>query len=479
MRTCRRAQISIPEVRCSTWIVSPCFLPTLFQWLGWGTRFIALPPSLSVLILFYFCALTALCNEPNQATRRQSSPPTINEALVRSAGIRKLSGQHVVIYTDLPEQPEIDQLPVLFDQAVPQWAEYFSVSGDVLERWKINGYVMRDKQRFQLAGLIPDNLPSFLHGYQWGHEMWIYEQENAYYRQHLLLHEGTHAFMKHFLGSAGPPWFMEGIAEMLGTHTWNDGQLQLGFFPKNRERLPYWGRVKIVRDEVRVHRAKTLATVMNTDENAFLDVKAYAWSWAATTLLDKHPRYQKKLREMIRHVNDPEFTRKIRELFEEDWDKLNEEWQLFVLNMNYGYDIAREAVVYRVGQPLRSDKITFKIAVDRGWQSSGVVLESDRRYRVSATGRFQIATSDQPWWCEPNGITIRYHDNRPLGILLGAIRGDPSGTHVTPLARPQVVGLKRKIRPKQSGTLFLRVNDSPAELAENVGSVEITVELVE
>ena len=64
---------------------------------------------------------------------------------------------------------------------------------------------------------------------------------------------------------------------------------------------------------------------------------------------------------------------------------------------------------------------TIQVAADRGWQSTGLLLERGRKYRFEAEGRYQIARDPQVWWCEPNGVTIRYHGGLPLGILLGAV----------------------------------------------------------
>ena len=51
-----------------------------------------------------------------------------------------------------------------------------------------------------------------------GREFWLFDQPTDYYVRHLLLHEGTHVFMVSFLGGCGPGWYMEGTAELLGTH---------------------------------------------------------------------------------------------------------------------------------------------------------------------------------------------------------------------------------------------------------------------
>ena len=53
------------------------------------------------------------------------------------------------------------------------------------------------------------------------------------------------------LGAVGPGWYMEGMAELLGTHRWQEGQLQLRVIPDHRQEVPMWGRIKLVRDAYR------------------------------------------------------------------------------------------------------------------------------------------------------------------------------------------------------------------------------------
>ena len=84
----------------------------------------------------------------------------------------------------------------------------------------------------------------------------------------MLLHEGTHAFMARWLGGAGPPWYMEGIAELLATHHWQKGQLTLDVMPQSKEEMPYWGRIKLVKDENAAGRGMTLEQIMRYDATA-------------------------------------------------------------------------------------------------------------------------------------------------------------------------------------------------------------------
>ena len=99
-------------------------------------------------------------------------------------------------------------------------------------------------------------------------------------------------------------------------------------------------------------------------------------------------------------------------------------------------------------------------------------VEAGKSYRVTASGTYDIANDGEPWPCEPGGVTIDYNDGHPLGTLLGAIDGTKKG--VT-LANSFEIGLGITITPTAAGTLYLRVNDSPAKLNDNRGALTATI----
>ena len=78
--------------------------------------------------------------------------------------------------------------------------------------------------------------------------------------------------------------------------------------------------------------------------------------------------------------------------------------------------------------------------------------------------------------CEPGGVTIRYYRGRPLGMLLGAVRADtPGATGPNGLLKPLPLGLDTTLTAPRDGTLYLRINDSPGELADNAGSLAVEI----
>ena len=83
-------------------------------------------------------------------------------------------------------------------------------------------------------------------------------------------------------------------------------------------------------------------------------------------------------------------------------------------------------------------------------------------------------------------MTIRYYQGLPLGILLAAVRIDGAererlaeenseALKVSRFLRPYIVGRSQKITPQFTGTLYFKINDSPAELADNSGTLEVLV----
>lgn len=400
----------------------------------------------------------------------------VDEAKVAAAGIRKLKGKWLTLYTDMKPDPEIEILPQVFDEAVPQIAAYFGLSVDSLSDWHVTGSLIQDKSKFRKVGLQPGDLPEFLHAFCRYHELWVYEQPSAYYRRHLLIHEGVHALMATRLGSCGPPWYMEGMAELLATHRWKDGKLTLRYMPATRDEAPQWGRVLILKEAMAAKQGKRLEGVIEIPAAEYLKTECYAWAWGLATLLDKHPRYQERFRSLGAIVRSGDFTERFRRLYAKDWPELCEEWQLFAANIEYGYDVARAAVAYAPGRPIAGGEATASIRADRGWQSTGIRLEKGENYAISAAGRYYLAEKSSPWVCEPNGVSIRYYQGRPLGILLGAVRPDTiDPERLSPLVRPAVVGLGTSLAPAVTGTLYLKINESAADLGDNSGELSVSV----
>ena len=417
-----------------------------------------------------------LANFPKPAARDHEA----ELAQAVAAGMKRLDGQHLTLVTDLPIDPEIERLPQAFDLAYPQWCAYFGVDPSKHADWKVVGYLIGDKERFATVGLFPADLPAFKHGYSRAREFWLYEQPNPYYRRHLLLHEGTHCFMFNLLGSGGPPWYSEGMAEFMATHRWDDTGLKLAFLPQAREEVPELGRIKLVQDSLASKQAFQLVQVLRFGPDAHQSNEGYAWCWALAAFLDGHPRYRDRFRQLPSKVNSLTFNEDFLRLYKDDLLQLMEEWQVFVANLEHAYAMDRMAIDFTAGKPLPAAGANVQVAVDQGWQNSGIALEAGKTYQLQAHGRYQLATEPVIWWSEPGGVSIRYYHHEPLGKLLAVVRPEaepPDGRSA--FLNPRAIGLGADITPDSSGTLYLRVNDSAGELTDNTGTLEVAIQPID
>jgi hypothetical protein len=441
------------------------------------------------LILFFIVSLGLIAVTRVSAEQSTAAPArTFDESKAASNGIRKLTGKHLVLFTDVPSSPDVDRLPQVFDAAVPLWCAYFGVDPAKTEGWMARGYLIGDRRRFDALGLMPPGHDKFENGISMGAEFWLHDQPTPYYRRHLLLHEGTHVFMVSFLGGCGPGWFMEGTAELLATHRLDEktGKLELRIMPRDRGEVPMLGRIKLINDAIAAGHPMSLSAVMQLDNSQQLGNEAYAWCWAAAKLLDTHPRYRERFRKLKTHVLDPAFNDLVRREFKEDRPDLNAEWEALINSLDHNYDFERMAIDFRRGEPVTvSAPRKVEIAADHGWQSSGVRLEAGKSYKITAKGQYQIVAEQvdgktRVWPCEPGGVTIEYYRGHPLGMLLGAIVPDSDTPPDAKLsfAAPAAIGLEATLKPTATGTLYLRVNDSGGRLEDNRGTLTATIQEV-
>jgi hypothetical protein len=400
----------------------------------------------------------------------------IDEARAAAAGIRKLAGKHLLLFTDVADAG-VEELPAVFDAAFPLWCEHLGLNRQVHADWQMRGFLIKDRERFEAAGLWPANLPQFLNGYTRRREFWLYNQSSEYYRRHLMLHEGVHGIMFTLQQSNGPAWYMEGVAELLATHHWANGKLTLPGFPARAADVPKLGRIEIVQAEFKQGQAKYLRDVLAFKNRVYLENGPYAWSWAAAAFLYGHPAYRDRFRALVKRPAYGDFNEIFKQAYARDSQALVEEWQVFVSELAHGYDFERTQLDFSPAKtaPTTDMPLKLDITADRGWQNTGLRLEAGKRYQVTAGGQYTLAIEPKPWISEPGGVTIRYHRGLPLGILLAVVRPEEAVQGPSPFFNPQVIGLGAIIEPKQTGTLYLRINDFAGELADNSGAANVTV----
>lgn len=405
-------------------------------------------------------------------------PLAINLEQVAANSILVTDSKHLRMFTDIKGQQAIDQFNVIFDAAVPKWCEYFNVRASKANDWKIRGMVIGEKERFVAAGLFPDTLPWFPTGYQLGHEMWMHLQPGNYYTRHLLLHEGTHAFMQWFLGGVGAPWYSEGMAELLALHAWDDGQLQMNFRPADRKQTEYWGRIKIIKQDCRDGKFLNLDDVFQFQNMAFREINSYAWSWAACEFLANHPLSRESFAKLAAIANQPPdvFNTRFARKLNEHRSELDRDWELFVREIDFGYDVESSRVIPLAAND--SGQTKFVVDATKGWQQTSRKVISGERLKIYGTGRFTVAKEGEtPWPCEANGITINYYRGKPLGMLVVGVVGTNNETDSLLQSVPATTG--GVIECQRDGFLCFRINEFPGDLKDNAGTLNVEVKSAE
>ena len=406
--------------------------------------------------------------------------PRHDDVRLKEAGIEVFESKRLKLYTDVAT--EIAQtLPPFIDQVYADWEKVLGpLPPDAAGTdFQMTGYLIRNMELFRDASLIPADL-SVEHGYQLRNEFWMRDQAFDYYRQHLLIHEATHCYMTSMPAGEAPIWYLEGMAEYFGTHRCvGKGETEFCVIPTSAKDFAGFGRIQTIRRDVAANRSLTISTILNWTSLDFVTINHYSWSWALCAFLDKNPKYRERFRQLHRLTRSENFAAKFAEIFREDTNDLNTEWALVTSQLQYGFDFERAAIDFRIGVPLtkESPERNAQIESDRGWQSSQVRVEKDRQYTIEATGQFTLADHPKPWISEPQGITFRYFDGRPIGMLIGCIRTEEEQVPGTAESMLEVIpiGCRLTFRPTVSGTLYLRVNDAWNSLDDNRGQVRLTV----
>lgn len=441
-------------------------------------------PAAMLVLSVVLLSRLVLADQPDKAKtdelfRERDDRPvqTVTVEQLKKLGIEVFESKRLKLFSDI--DPVIAKtLPPLVDQAYVAWEEYFGKLPPARDEseFQINGYLMKDKSKFQEAGLLRADLPDQFHGRQVGYQFWMMDQPQDYYRRHLLLHEATHAFMQAIPHLDVPYSYLEGMAEHFGTHQLVDGKLQMRLMPFNRSEFRGHDRLFLMRREVRQRGISELLDISEWKPANFqFFSESYAWAWGSCVFFDQHPRTRERFRKMAKSLTNPLASKTFEIELQPDLPEILTEWNLFAADAWEGFDFQKSAIEFHAGQTLTKPQRT-EIRADRGWQSSSVSVEKGRRYELVAAGQFTLAEKPKPWISEADGITFRYHNGRPLGQLLATIRpAMKADDEREPMLDVKPLGNTSSFEATRTGTLYLRLNDHPGELAENRGSVTVEI----
>ena len=406
-------------------------------------------------------------------------------AAARRAGLRVIEGAHLTLVTDRPvrDGDGVDDLPRWFDAAFSTWCTHFRIDEAMHRDWRALGCLMVDRDRFRAAGLLPADgrIPDFKNGFCDQNRFWMMDQSNHAYRRHLLLHEGVHAFTLTIRDATAPPWYAEGIAELLATHRLDPDDGGRPRFvptpiPRQATDVEQLGRIEQIRGLREAGSAPALAEVLATPPSAHADLGAYAASWAAVALLAGHPAHAQTFSVAELGPLDAAFTQRLEATDGWDGARAARDFDAFTDDIDYGYDLSRSAIDWSPGSPLQG-KHTLKVTSDRGWQNSGCRVVTGQQCSLHASGRIQVGQASA---CllesEPDGISLRWYRGRPLGRLLAAQWVEQPSDGGRPRFVVLAEGAAGECAAVADGPLYFKINESPGELGDNAGALTVTIQ---
>jgi hypothetical protein len=424
------------------------------------------------LALFFVCSLSI----GDSATFAQET----RETRESTTGLYELDSPRLKLVTDVPLDAELRSWPELLEQSLVQWQRFFGASVADTKNLKATVFLIVDLNKFSQNDLL-QGVPAFEEGYQFGDRLFVREQPSIYYRRHLFLHEATHWIMWHLFGAGGSPWYMEGMADMQGTHLLNAGRLRLGVIPASPEQVPFWGRLKAIQETLKQGVAPSLSQILAYENDRDRTIR-YSWSWAACVFFSNHPEYAQSLKEIRDEKLDYSETlsRKLKSKIGASWNEVTLDWNGFISDLDFGYDVERSMVFS--GDPKSTKALSgeelFQLATDRGWQSTGLRVEAGKPIRFECQGRYTIratpAGTGVNWESESQGITLEYFRQLPLGCVVASVQHNqpPEKTERWEAYR---VGRQNTVVPNKSGLLFLKINEPSSGLHDNVGSVSVSI----
>lgn len=439
-------------------------------------------PAPMFFFLFFFAAALPADDFPDERQKKEAldyarrraeafpTPAPLELTHMGALGIRRISGQYIDFYTDLVSTPETDSIPAALEAAVPEMARFFGIPISRYENWHIEAFLMGEREPFEIFGAL-EGAPDFPNGYYTNRRIWVFDKHQGYYNRFLLLHELVHALTDETFGGLDPRWYSEGIAEYLALHRWDGEKLELGIFPASPDAVAGFGRIDRIHTAVRTEKLPTVEQILDFSFREYEDVATYAWSWAFVTLLASNPRYRETFEAMPYLMAVPDANRRFLERLGNEAGHLRRDWSDFAGRIDYGENLTLPPIDYAPGKPLQGPA-TLEVPVNTGrWFNSGIRLEAGKTYALAASGRYRVFESKRLIPCEPNGVTLRYVDRRPLGQLLAAVSSDSSdgGWQIVPVAS------KAELTPKKSGPLLFRVNVPTFELPRAEGTATVKI----
>ncbi|MFM7055914.1 MAG: hypothetical protein ACKO2P_03220 [Planctomycetota bacterium] len=454
----------------------------------------------STLLLFTTLATGLLtATVPATATAQTRQPagfrladdrPQLDPAALESAGLRLFRSRHLVLVTDAPLQ-DVHGLPQLADslfQSLTSTQPPLKPAADGSE-FQVTGFLMEAPERFQQAGLLPDDNFVIRHGRHLGYRFWMRNQASDYYRRHLLLHEFVHCWMMCEAGMRDIPplWFTEGLAEYLATHSATDRTPpRFGILPTALTGFEGWGRITQLREQAfgragfpaeqlpPADSGLVLHDVLLPTDTTFLSELRYAQAWALVWILHSHPELRTRFAAVNQARSGQDFQTAFAKIDTLTLDRLAVVWLLLLDCLEENFDQERSFpelnprwTTWKTDSP----ETSLAVHANRSWQPTGIHCSTPTRLVISAAGRCTVHQDPRPWISEPAGISIEYAHGRPVGELTAIViprnASQPSGRIP--------IGPKATLELPQDSELWLQINDHENSREGNSGSYAVKI----
>ena len=405
----------------------------------------------------------------------------LDRARLGAAGLQVLESRRLLLVTDVPLK-QVQGIPEAVDALFDQLQQKLGVlAADASgKEFQVTGYLMDAPERFQEAGLLPDEEFVIRHGRHLGYEFWMNNQATDYYRRHLLFHEFVHCFLmcEHGMRDIPPLWYTEGVAEYFATHTVNP--LQFGILPSGETGFEGWGRITELRKTALLTDATepvTLESILQPKSREFTSELRYAQAWGLVWLLRTHPQLRPTFGELSRVRTRREFDTVLQRLTPELTVRLKIVWLLLLDSLEEGYEVSHAFPELDPKWQIRDDtsdtSVQIRVSADKGWQASGLFFSKPLDITLSGSGRCAVHDQPQRWEAEAQGITLDYAHDRPLGELTAALvsRDGRSVVRRIPVGRGCTLSVEANTE------LWLQVNDSDASRSGNSGGFDVQIEL--
>ncbi len=285
-------------------------------------------------------------------------------------------------------------------------------------------------------------------------------------------HEIVHAYCRQAFGEVGPLWYAEGMAEM--------GQY---FTPEAAGVNCEAGLARHLRSTTPPPLDDVLAMKQRSGEG-------YARTWALCHLLANHPRYRdrfgqlgltllagKKAELRTAFSKDPPLAKEI--------ECIDFERRLMLANLEVGYRVDLCAwdweTTFGPIEPGKTGEVTIEAA--RGWQATGLEVKAGDRVPYRTSGGWRLTKNGRA--VSPDGdprgngklVGVLLHVDEALGdspSRPGDTRPDEAAGPLR-LGEPFDLGRQGTWTAREGGRLYVRCRDAWHEVADNEGSITLTL----